>query len=470
MYRRYITFGVVGLAVTIGGLFATIYFWGFDAYYIRQAPTPHYPPPHSRVEAQRDDLEYLRKYPYLDWSYTDTTRAKAEAVIAAAEKHLPMSLAALDLTAARVVALANNGHSNVWAGSRARRHDRLPIRTFEFADGLYIVRARGATQDLLGGRIVKIDGHPIEQVRDGMRRYIGGVARFRDTYYFPAFAESPDLLHAAGYTTAADRETLTVAMPDGTLHTQTVMADPADPKAPMAWPNAYLSSAPIPGQHPGWKDALTDKADRMLLFTDPKKPFVARALPQLHAYYVRFNANRSEDGHNIETFCDKAMAAMLAAKPRIVVIDMRFNGGGDYTMTADFMRGLPHRLPQAKIYVLMSPQTFSAAMTSVAFLKQAGGDRTILVGTKPGDRIRFHAEGGADFCLPFSHICTSIRTAVHDYSTTDCRPISECYALNWLYPVAIKSFRPQIAAPLTYAALSQGHDPALEAIFPNARF
>jgi hypothetical protein len=451
-------------------LFATIYFWGFDAYYIRQAPTPHYAPPHTIAEAQRDDLEYLRKYPYLDWSYTDSTRAKAEAVIDVAEKHLPMSSAALDLTAARVVALANNGHSNVWAGSRSRRHNRLPIRTFEFADGLYVVRAQAAAQDLLGGRIVAIDGRPIKQVRDGMRRYIGGVARFRDTYYFPAFAESPDLLHAAGYAIVADRETLTVAMPDGTQRRRTVMADPADPKAPMAWPNAFITSTPLPEQRPGWMYALSGKTDAMLLFAFPGEPFVAHALPRLHAYYVRFNANRSEDGHNIKTFCDKTMAAILAARPRAVVIDMRFNGGGDYTMTADFMQGLPHRLPRAKIYVLMSPQTFSAAMTSVAFLKQAGGPHTILVGTKPGDRIRFHAEGGDKFCLPFSNICTSIRTAIHDYSTTDCRPISECYALNWLYPVAIKSFQPQIVAPLTYAALFQGHDPALEAVFPNEGF
>jgi len=85
--------------------------------------------------------------------------------------------------------------------------------------------------------------------------------------------------------------------------------------------------------------------------------------------------------------------------------------------------------------------------------------------SRPGDRIRFNAEGG-DFCLPFSGVCMGVRTAIHDYSTTQCRPLFTCYAVNWFFPVAIKSFEPDISAPLTYSALSRGHDPAMEAIFP----
>jgi hypothetical protein len=149
-------------------------------------------------------------------------------------------------------------------------------------------------------------------------------------------------------------------------------------------------------------------------------------------------------------------------------VDLRMNGGGDYTTTAHFMRNLPLALPKARFYILLSQETFSAGMTSAAFLKQAAGDRGEFVGTLPGDRIRFNAEGG-DFCLPFSGICMGVRTAIHDYSTTHCRPLFSCYPVNWFYPVAIKSFAPDVSAPLTYSALSRGHDPALEVIFPMLR-
>src|SRR5262249_17473617 len=121
------------------------------------------------------------------------------------------------------------------------------------------------------------------------------------------------------------------------------------------------------------------------------------------------------------------------------------------------------QLPNASIFVLMSQETFSAGMTSAAFLRQAGRERVTFVGDWPGDRIRFHSEG-SDFCLPYSGICMTARTAIHDYSTRWCRPLLECFLLDRLYPVAIRTFAPDIYAPLTYASLSRGHDPAVDAI------
>lgn len=453
-----IAIGVVIAAVVVGGavlLGNYLIEWRYDY----TQPTANYSKPASPAEAQRDDLDYLRHLPQDDWSYTDKTRTEAEGVIDAALKQkLPLKPGPFELVIARVNALADNGHTNVWAGARANRLVRLPIRVYSFADGVFVVRAKPVYKALLGAQILAIDGRPIDQVAKAVSIYTGGTADEKNAR-LPFYIEAPQLLRAAGVANTNDSLALTLKMPDGSTETRLVLGDDPDAKAPTRWPSEELSPAPIEGEK-DWIAALKGKADVLALFAGDPKPFYDTALPG-NAYYIRFDVNRAD---GITDYADAAFARAVAAKPAIVIVDLRMNGGGDYTLTAHFMRELPHALPNAKFYILLSQETFSAGMTSAAFLKQAAGDRGFFVGSAPGDRIRFHAEGG-DFCLPFSGICMGVRTGIHDYSTTQCRPFFECYLLNRLYPVAIKNFTPDIEAPLTFAALSHGHDPALDAIF-----
>jgi hypothetical protein len=460
---------VVAALIVLGGGAVAMFVWGFDAIYSPEQPAAHYAKPHNLAEAQRDDLDYLRLFLTWDWSYTATTRAEASALIDKAQAGpLPMPHAAFELLVSRVVALADNGHTNIWSSPRANRLNRLPVRFTYLADGLFVTRALPQAAGTLGKKVVAVNGHAFERVRRAIDQYTGGTLEERDMR-LPFFVEAPQLLQAAGFGGAGDRETLTLEDARGDRTDVTLKALPPDSKATGLWPIAQLQPRPVPKTDPAWQPALRGVADDMLLFADPGRLFFMRALPAQHAYYVRFNSNRGTDKEPISEFTAKVEAALLDAKPHAVIIDMRLNGGGDYTMTAAFMRSLPQKLADTRFYVLEGSDTFSAGMTSAAFLKQAGGARTVFVGSWPGDRIRFNAEGN-DFCLPFSGICMSFRTAIHDYSTTQCRPIRECFALNWFYPVAIKTFKPDIFAPLTFAALSKGHDPALQAIFPNAGF
>lgn len=427
-------------------------------------PQPHYPKPRSEAEAQRDDLDYLRNITWLDWSYTDATRARANQIIDAAEHgRLPLSQAAFELVVTHVLATADNGHTNVWGSTTANRFNRLPLRFYVFRDGIFVVRALPIAKPLLGRRLDGIDGTPIETIRARLRMFTGGTENEKNSR-LPFYLESPALLNAAGIAKKPDR--LTLDLTDGLGHSAslTVAALAADPSAKKLWPSTALEPVLNAGENRAWIPALRGIANGMLMFGDAPKPFFARPLPAEGAWYVRFATNSDEDGMSISDFANRTLAALTSGKPRTLIIDLRMNGGGDYTTTASFMRMLPDKLGSSTIYVLISQETFSAGMTSAAFLKQAGGARVIFVGDWPGDRIRFHSEG-SDVCLPYSHICVTARTAIHDYSTTDCRPYFECFLLDRFYPVAIRTFAPGIYAPLTWAALSTGHDPALDAIF-----
>jgi hypothetical protein len=425
-------------------------------------PTPHYPRPQDVADAQRDDLNYLRNITWLDWSYTKQTRSTANAVVDRALSEVPMSPAAFELVVARVLATANNGHTNVWGSSTANRFNRLPIRVYNFADGIFVVRALPTVKSLLGARIRAVEGTPVESVRARLREYTGGTENEKNAR-IPFYLESPELMHAAGLAKAPGSIVLTVDNAEGEEETISVDALPAAPSAAKIWPSDELEPVPLPGEGPAWIPALKGGADSLAMFANAPHAFFAGRLPGTTSYYVRLDTNDDDNGIRIKKFASEALRALLAQRPSAVIVDLRKNGGGDYTLTAPFMQRLPAELPNATVFVLMSQETFSAGMTDAAFLKQAGGRRVIFVGDWPGDRIRFHSEG-SDFCLPYSRICMTARTALHDYSTRWCRPFFECFLLDRLYPVAIRTFAPDIYAPLTYASLSRGHDPAVDAI------
>lgn len=453
---------VVAVVVVAGVLSASAY--GLYEFYQVSPPRVTYPKPRSLAEAQRDDLDYLRNLTRLDWSYTDRTRADANRVIdEALAEHFPLPSAEFELVIARVNAIADNGHTNDWGGALANRHNRLPLRVYAFADGVFVVRALPAAKELLGARLLAIDDHDVGDIAKAVSIYTGGTAEEK-TARLPFYLESPELLHAASIARSADRATLTLKMADGERKTVSLTALAPNPKAPKLWPSDELRPVANGGEGSGWIPALKGAADPLLLFAGAPNPFFARALPEHHAFYVRFDTNNDSGPFKIGDFGRKTFDQVVAAHPDIVVVDLRMNGGGDYTTTAHFMRNLPNALPQATFYILLSKETFSAGMTSAAFLKQAAGARGTFVGSLPGDRMRFHSEG-SDFCLPYSGICMGARTGIHDYTERLCTPLFTCYALDWFYPVAIKSFQPDIAAPLTYAALSNGHDPAMDAIF-----
>jgi hypothetical protein len=42
--------------------------------YMHVPSLPDYPPPADQAEAWRQDLDYLRKYPDHDWSFSDTDK------------------------------------------------------------------------------------------------------------------------------------------------------------------------------------------------------------------------------------------------------------------------------------------------------------------------------------------------------------------------------------------------------------
>jgi hypothetical protein len=409
------------------------------------------------------DAAYFAAFPDYDRAYAPAERAEARRLA----EHLKADAGSLTheqfvLRVAEIAALADNGHTAIGENAFKKNTPRIPLRTYWFADGLYVLQATPEFSALLGARIDAIDGQPIGSVYQTIRRYQGGTDNHRRGKLIPML-ESPALLQAAGI--AHERGALTIS---GTLVGGAPFQRRIDAveRARDAWvSNTARLLFPEPaGSLPDNTISYMSAKDHLPVYLSDRKHVFSIAKLDHSGLYIGLAHNADADEGPIAGFLADALGRVAHDKPRFVVLDMRMNGGGDYTTTYGFAAALPNAVgPGGRIYVLTSPWTFSAAITTTGALKQFGGLRTIIVGEPVGDRLAFWAEGGR-FVLPNAFVGVNYATGRHDYSHA-CTNTDECFWLNYFYVVRVPSLDPDIPAPLTFAAYKAGHDPALDAVY-----
>ncbi|MGO1540404.1 MAG: hypothetical protein ACTHZI_03155 [Luteimonas sp.] len=412
-------------------------------------------------EAVLEDLRVARtQYLPREMAYAPATRALAEAQLDALEQR------AGDLTAAQlfaglsmVAALADNGHSMLRQRDAAWKLEaRLPLRLLWLPDGLVVARAHGEHADLAGARVLKVEDRSTEALYAGAKVLLGGNEAYR-RQLLPDQIELAGILHALQLAESPDRLALILRLADGTTVERSVAMVPASTLAPLAGYDRLWSPEPLAGEE-GWATAL--EADAIPLYLrEADVPFRAVALPELDAHYLQFRANSDIDGYPIADFLESAGEAVASEQPANLVVDLRFNTGGNLTLTLDFMRGLADAVP-GRTWLLVGPYTFSAGIISAAAIKQGGGDRVTIVGDGLGDRLHFWSEG-APVELPNSGY--AFRYTDGQFNLAEgCSGEPACF--DDLYPVNVNlvPLEPDIRAPLTAEAYLAGRDPAMDAV------
>jgi len=415
----------------------------------------------SSVEGRSNDLAvFRREFFTLDSSYAPAHRAEATARLAKLEASVAtVSPAQFELELARIVALADNGHTNSPAGFRSRRFARVPVRFVPFSDQFYVLRADTANTDLLGAKLLAIDGKSLRDVRTVAHTLFGGTAAWRDRS-LPFFIESPDQMQALGVTASAQSATYRLELRGGRTVERRIVASAPDESREVWGTSRWLYPDPLDTDGGAWRHVLArDRAP--WAFQEVASAFRVRNAPELNAVVVQLRTNRDTQGIPIAEFLRTALDEIRRVKPANIVLDMRLNGGGDLNNTRDFAQALPTLVP-GRVFVLTSPWTFSAAISTVGYLKQAGGSKVTIVGEMVGDRLEFWAEGRF-VRLPYSSAGMSYSTQRHDYKT-GCRPYKDCHGSVVRFPISVNSLAPDIDAPLTIDAFLAGRDPGMEAI------
>ena len=457
---------VMGLGLIALLLIAVPAFFGaMRLHFHISAPKPNFPAAASALEAQRQDIRYFRQLIAMDRSFAPASRAEANRRIDALEA----SGTLLDRPHFRVLlmqidALADNGHSRVESEPGAAPLE-LPVRVVAFSDGVYVMRTTENNADVLGGRVTAVDGQPIDVVMSKLEQLRGGTAHWR-RLHASQYLTLQDMLYGIDVAPNMQHSDWTVETPGGATITRRLDAFPAPASEPAVSVTRWLSSEPLEGMSESWRAIEPDRPLPISL-TDFEQAFRSLRLSGTCTQFVQLKSNVDQGGQSIKDFLSTTERDLRRSQPCNVIFDLRYDEGGDYTNTYRFARELPRLIPRAgRVIMLTGPATFSAGISTAAFVKHAAGERAVIVGEPVGDRLQFYSEGGRA-CLPHQPLCVVYQTGKHDYQHT-CNDWTVCFWLNYFYELRVKSLDPDEVVPLSFRDWRAGVDPVLDRAMASA--
>jgi hypothetical protein len=446
---------VVVLFVGAAGGFALC----FHHHFSPDPPANDFPKPANALEAQQQDIEQFSRLLSMDRAFSPAARAEANRQITALKsERAPLNTERFHVALLRITALADNGHTNLYR--KGGRQNYAPLRVVLFADGLYVLRAKSAYADLLGARVESIEGRMTPDVIAALQQLHGGTEGWRRTHA-AIYIQSPAILYGDAMGARPEQTQWTFTLPNGREVTRTLPREISGENEPHAEMTRWLSPQKMKDEPSDWVALFSNDADLPLSLRDFNSAFRRSWIDHGCTLFIQLKAIADVDKERIGDFLGATTDEMRSHPPCNVILDMRFNTGGDYTKVARFASHLPDVMPPSgRIYLLTGPQTFSAAITTLAFVKQAAGSRAIILGEPVGDRLTFYGEGNAG-CLPHEDLCLHYSTGMHDYAHR-CDDWDRCFWLNWIFPVQVKSLAPDETMTMTFADYVARRDPVFE--------
>lgn len=185
----------------------------------------HAQPVRWSVEDWQADLEHLHTVIKTQHAnpYHTISEAELDASFETLHERLPMmDDAAIAIAIQRNLASLGDGHSHIGFSAQdlVQFH---PIRLHWFSDGIFITEARDGGPT---GRLLAIDGMPIEEIIGRVTPYISRDNEMAIPALLPGRLRMAEFLHALGIANSADEATYTVEREDGTREEMMTRAVP----------------------------------------------------------------------------------------------------------------------------------------------------------------------------------------------------------------------------------------------------
>ncbi len=329
-----------------------------------------------------------------------------------------------------LTASVGDGHTFLAVSST---YHRYPIDLFWFGDELRVIRAGVQYRNLLGARIISVEGRPIADVQRALQRYIPqGENQWYVLDHSGDVLVTPESMAALGITPRLGPANIVFESVEGKRFTMQLPA--LAPEAQITWAQADQISPYL------------RRRDDGLWFT---------YLPETRTVYVDFRSYRQ-----LEQNAKTLWAFIDANDVDRLVIDLRRNPGGNYSEGRRLLLYpaifKPKLNRSGHLYVLTGRATFSAAMTNATDFHRE--TETILVGEPTGGRPNGFQENGW-FYLPNSHIGVSaaqLRYRFGDESADAVYPdhrIDPDFASYWAGRDPVMEW--VLQQPLTQTAISR---------------
>ncbi len=311
------------------------------------------------------------------------------------------------------------------------------MHLFAFKDGLYIIGADCGHKELAGSRVVRIGGLAADAAMAAVRPYCSVDNEMGYLSQGPVMLAAPPILQAIG--AAPDESGVDMAL-ERAGKTETVRVEPAE------FPAEGHASQWIPGftyLHAAASGPMP------LYLRDPSNPLRVEYLPDRKLVYFWFGAVTDTPGASLADTVAKVFDMVRQNNAEQLVIDMRFNGGGNTGLVPPLIQGLikcDAINKRGHLWVIIGRHTFSAAQNTVNLIEK--NTQATFVGEPTGSRPAFVGES-TSFVLPHSKTRVFCSSRYWQYmDSTDQR--------TWV--------QPQVVAEPTFADYAANRDPAMEAV------
>jgi hypothetical protein len=343
----------------------------------------------------------------------------------------------------RVTSLIGDGHTGVFPDFVPEWRQAVPLQFELFQEGLFVIAADPKYAELVGAKVLRFGGQPAEQVIQAVGPIISRDNQQGVVRSVVSFIRYPQILNALGLVPQSDRMELTVRDADGKTRSVTVTAIEID--------SAFSRIA----GHPKWITAYEKTPGPMPLYLkDRRTNYWFEHLPEKKTVYFQFNLVVNSATEPLNVFVDRLFKFVEEHDIEKLIIDMRWNNGGNALMLMPLINGLVrvNKINRTgHLFVIVGRYTFSAAIPAAAWIERH--TNAIFVGEPTPSGPNVIAESNI-ITLPYSRV----RVSISDLYWQGSWPIDR---RTWIAPLHF--------VPPSFEAFKAKRDPALELIlaYPN---
>lgn len=310
------------------------------------------------------------------------------------------------------VILASIGDTHT--GSNIGSEFQYPLELHWFSDGIYIMGTTKDYQELLGAKIITLNGKKIEEAVQTLRPLLAGA---NDSWFqtqIVYYMTIPDVLKYFGLSMSDEIE-LGVELNDGQMKNIKLM--PISYKDYVAV--HHQSNEPVP-----------------LYQSHPDEYYWYEYLKKQKIIYLNYNSCRERRDKPFEIFDKEFWYFVHSHDIEKLVLDIRENRGGISTILDPFIKELKNSAlnQKDKLYVIIGKDTYSSAVLNAVSLKTE--TKAYFVGEATGGEPNHYGEVKR-FKLPNSQITIRYSTKYfhqfdQDINTLEPdKVIKETFADNW---------------------------------------
>lgn len=389
----------------------------------------------SRDEGWRFDLHLLvREIKRLHYDpFRRVGRAAFDDFVGKLDREIPKLTDPQIVTSfMKIAAMAGDGHTVIrHPDARDEGKKMLPVQFYLFEEGLFITATAPEQADLAGAQVLRIGGQSVEKVMTALDPLISRDNSMWPKLIAPLLMRSPLILNGVGVT--SDPTQVEIAIRDSTGRERTVTLAGNSGGPDEKW---VLARKNAPGTEP-------------LYLRNRRAPYWFEYLPEHKLAWLQYNAIANDRQEKFDDFCARVFKFINENDVEKLVVDLRWNGGGNTFLIRPLVHGLiaNEKINKpGKLFVIVGRSTFSAAMNTSTLIERH--TNAIFVGEPTGSSPNFIGET-IRIELPYSRMNGSVSDLYWQTSwPMDHRP--------WIPPV--------LYTPPTFADLIKGSDPAFDAI------